>query len=686
MNCHVCKKTFFTTAGLIQHYITHCIGTYQCRYCVFGTMTKDEMHRHYVQKHTNRKSFAVVRVTKTSLTEARTQDEILSGLPIMDIAPTEKVNVVTFNLQSMERPESVDIETLIIDDVVEERNDVGEVDPLSIEPEVAKDSDLVGAELYRCGTADCRFASESAHEFKLHLFTCDVLKEGGYYNCVHCSKKFKYPATLTDHIKVHGALRYSCSMCEDKAPVEHVIVKHMKVKHKIQSCKMVPVVAAKTDSQSDSFVAVPSYNRKKVIAREGMRELLEDHSDRTEYGPDEINWIPRQAIYSHEIKCAKCGYSTKVRTNLLRHLQAHLNSEPVPESAPVNPVPCLEKNEKMFDKMLNLANSSNTRMGARERNTGSKDEEPALPEFIPPTKRFVCGAEDCHYLTHSDSMLKYHFTALHSHDGSYKCPHCLKELLHDKEDVTVDKIIMHYRLHDLHLYKCSHCPYVHHLKGKIEKHLADKHPDRVPYIHIIREMENENDEPEPERDDKQWKCGFCRYRSSLQSDIKAHVAQSHGVKSQYKCNMCSYKSETAANFGEHVRSVHGSNAEATLVSAYYRADSLQEKTVTSTTCEPETFDTTPLWRRDKGKVKNIRGILLEETTKSPKRKEPAKVETVTRNLFDEPDKKDLDVRRTIGDFGSPVGNKFACPFCKEYRTALKRKFVTHVFKELKYNK
>lgn len=32
----------------------------------------------------------------------------------------------------------------------------------------------------------------------------------------------------------------------------------------------------------------------------------------------------------------------------------------VPETAPVNPVPCLEKNEKMFDKMINLASSSHS--------------------------------------------------------------------------------------------------------------------------------------------------------------------------------------------------------------------------------------------------------------------------------------------------------------------------------------
>lgn len=43
----------------------------------------------------------------------------------------------------------------------------------------------------------------------------------------------------------------------------------------------------------------------------------------------------------------------------------HLDEKAVSDSAPVNPVPCLEKNEKMFDKMINFAASSITtgRMG-----------------------------------------------------------------------------------------------------------------------------------------------------------------------------------------------------------------------------------------------------------------------------------------------------------------------------------
>lgn len=63
--------------------------------------------------------------------------------------------------------------------------------------------------------------------------------------------------------------------------------------------------------------------------------------------------------------CSSCPYSTKVRVNFVRHLLAHqaANEKPndtkvIPSSDPVNPVPCLERKELMFDKMTNWAGSS----------------------------------------------------------------------------------------------------------------------------------------------------------------------------------------------------------------------------------------------------------------------------------------------------------------------------------------
>lgn len=87
-----------------------------------------------------------------------------------------------------------------------------------------------------------------------------------------------------------------------------------------------------------------------------------------------------------------CPYTTKVRTNIIRHLQLHAKDETVPESGPVNPVPCLDKKEKMFDKMVNLASSShqNGRMGAKSKEPVKEiEEDDSIPKFVPEHKRYI---------------------------------------------------------------------------------------------------------------------------------------------------------------------------------------------------------------------------------------------------------------------------------------------------------
>lgn len=92
------------------------------------------------------------------------------------------------------------------------------------------------------------------------------------------------------------------------------------------------------------------------------------------YTPETIDQIPMRHILSSSVKCGLCSYTTKVRTNMVRHLQFHSEEKAVPDTAPVNPVPCLEKNEKMFDKMINLASSShaNSRMGGNKQDSKGK--------------------------------------------------------------------------------------------------------------------------------------------------------------------------------------------------------------------------------------------------------------------------------------------------------------------------
>lgn len=63
-------------------------------------------------------------------------------------------------------------------------------------------------------------------------------------------------------------------------------------------------------------------------------------------------------IFSEPIGCLLCTYITKVRSNLIMHLNGHKNGQDNTSKEIVNPVPSIGKSELMFDKMINLSASS----------------------------------------------------------------------------------------------------------------------------------------------------------------------------------------------------------------------------------------------------------------------------------------------------------------------------------------
>lgn len=63
-----------------------------------------------------------------------------------------------------------------------------------------------------------------------------------------------------------------------------------------------------------------------------------------------------------------CPYSTKVRSNIIRHLSIHKQAledgkTVVPQAPRINPVPYLSREGLEFDKMMNLAASSHKTHG-----------------------------------------------------------------------------------------------------------------------------------------------------------------------------------------------------------------------------------------------------------------------------------------------------------------------------------
>lgn len=103
----------------------------------------------------------------------------------------------------------------------------------------------------------------------------------------------------------------------------------------------------------------------------------------------------------------------------------------------------------------------------------SEKELEHLPEFVPSHSRYACCALGCQYICPEEANLRHHLIALHSSETSFTCVHCKMNLT----PTDTDNLIKHLKLHGLQLFKCYYCAFVHNLKHKVEKHVADNHLD-----------------------------------------------------------------------------------------------------------------------------------------------------------------------------------------------------------------
>lgn len=58
--------------------------------------------------------------------------------------------------------------------------------------------------------------------------------------------------------------------------------------------------------------------------------------------------------------------------------------------------------------------------------------------------------------------------------------------------VSIERMGAHLKMHDGRLYKCAHCMYHHFQRYVVERHLADKHPEKRPFVHVVREPDVES--------------------------------------------------------------------------------------------------------------------------------------------------------------------------------------------------
>lgn len=167
----------------------------------------------------------------------------------------------------------------------------------------------------------------------------------------------------------------------------------------------------------------------------------------------------------------------------------------------------------------------------------------------------------------------------------------------------------------------------------VERHLADKHPEKRPFVKVVRELENtenvqqpvqeETEEELPDPDGNHWKCNLCEYKCVYKADIAGHADAVHNENCQYKCTLCSFKTNGKILFEQHVNNKHANDSNADYTAVYRRIKGVNKRNaeVVEQGGQDEPFDTTPLWRRSMPRIRHIRGILLEEEEEEQERKE-----------------------------------------------------------------
>lgn len=548
-----------------------------------------------------------------------------------------------------------------------------------------KDKDQIITEnLFSCGYRGCNFVSPDSEGLKEHFKVCDFQRDASkIIRCVHCSRTFKRVFSLLEHLNSHGNKRFSCSLCSHRDTSEKKAALHMKDCHSVSNIYTMPVDPLLTNKDTDLFVVLPVDNKGSKL---NLMDL-KGKAKKLSYCTNEIDQLPKKEIFSRTIVCNHCSYSTKVRKNMAQHLKCHEVGQSAPSSERVNPMPCLEKKEMMFDKMINLAGSTHVKT-TKQSKTWDLSDQKEIPKYVPDNARYVCHANGCTYVTVDDTMLRHHIKALHSDEINYRCPHCSNAA----PDIPIDKLGGHLKLHDIRLYKCAYCIYHHNQRYLVERHVSEKHPEKRPFVQVVREPETDDMKSGDERGElvrnvntlelagysssKPWQCNLCKAKAATEEQIKEHAGSLHGVHCQFKCGLCDYKADAASGLSNHFTSQH-QTLPIKFISVYSKEDtsdwSFDISEINSQSI-PNSKSTAPLWRKDKKRVRHIRGILLEDLPWKPKQSKNIPAPEVV-----------VEEEGKFGPYGYPApGGYYVCPRCTRYKSKNKADMQNHLYRELEY--
>jgi hypothetical protein len=434
---------------------------------------------------------------------------------------------------------------------------------------------------------------------------------------------------------------------------------------------------------------------------------------------------------------------------MIRHLKSHIeDGKEITKAIPINPMPCLANKERFFDKMTNWAGSTHRNPDGTLKpplrrqsmaNLSDTDKE-KLPSFIPASKRYVCGAQNCSYLTTDIDMLRLHVTNLHTGEINFNCPHCSNQDWIQTADAGpfLEKALSHIKMHGDKLYKCRLCFYCHSQKQSVERHLAEKHKDESinKEIIIIREPDEPDKEVSPDGSSSasniahSWLCSECGYQCQIHEEMRNHCKNEHSIKSQYRCSLCTTRASAMTTMDLHFASKHPLE-NLLFYASYYRTDFSDNRVITGVpTVEskepvkavpiPTVTSTLP----SLDNIRHIRQILIEEVdevTKPQKSTQPStppkvsspvkpvvtkiplSAKSISSQIMQETTaSKHTEKRRQMmsvdngehkadllvmfGPLGYPQGSNFFCPICHRYKSKLRQSFKDHLYREFKYKK
>ncbi|KAJ8712842.1 hypothetical protein PYW08_008146 [Mythimna loreyi] len=549
----------------------------------------------------------------------------------------------------------------------------------------------------------CKQVCKSLNGLKKHFFYCYPDKDEGC-KCAHCP----YVASNRDNIMHHyvhdhcdrSRNMYMCGVCRTNHDSLTLVKRHLRYVHKEKDVLVTSIV----ENGIPCYIVNVAKREKKEQQKRTPSSTPADISKRR-FWPQEIHLLPINPILEHLVYCEICEFSTKVRLNMVRHLQLHAEQQPVAQTAPVNPVPHLETNEMHFDKMVNLASSSLVARAERPAGVGALPVPAALapryPRHVAPRARNTCGARGCSYTSVDEPMLRRHWEALHqgAATANFRCVHCPNNQTTDtSKPITAARVLQHLKMHDDTLYACSKCHIYHYRRDYMEKHMLDTHPGAP--LYIVREgaaaaaaaaataaataSASPSPSVAPTMDLKPWQCGLCKFKSMLRPEVVEHCFKLHQSKMQFRCGYCPYRASVLENVNNHLAHSHANEPE-DVIYYYYREGSL-----------PDEADGTPRWMKQKQKMgSNMPEVKTEDPAEAQTPAVPPPPVNIDLKLV----KKEVDEATAsesletmeelcmrFGKYCEPNGIKFKCPLCSVVSEDTREAMQSHLYEELQYRK